>query len=49
MLKAILGATIGIFLLAGTASADEWPTRPVSMVVGFAAGGTTDVLGRIVA
>ena len=49
MLKAILGATVGIFALAGAASADEWPTRPVSMVVGYAAGGTTDLLGRIVA
>ena len=27
---------------------DSWPTRPVTMVVGFAAGGGTDVLGRIV-
>ncbi|MFN0304396.1 MAG: Bug family tripartite tricarboxylate transporter substrate binding protein [Burkholderiales bacterium] len=28
-------------------SAQSWPTRPVTMVVGFAAGGGTDVLGRI--
>ncbi len=26
-----------------------WPTRPVTLVVPFAAGGGTDVLGRIVA
>ena len=26
----------------------NWPSRPVTMVVGFAAGGGTDVLGRIV-
>jgi tripartite-type tricarboxylate transporter receptor subunit TctC len=26
----------------------NWPTRPVTMVVGFAAGGGTDVLARIV-
>ena len=49
MLKAILGATIGTLALTGVAAAEEWPTRPVSMVVGFAAGGTTDLLGRIVA
>ena len=49
MLKAILGAMAGILALEGAASADQWPTRPVTMVVGFAAGGTTDVLGRIVA
>jgi tripartite-type tricarboxylate transporter receptor subunit TctC len=49
MLKEILGATIGVLALTGVASAEEWPTRPVNMVVGFAAGGTSDVLGRIVA
>ena len=32
-----------------TASAQAWPTRPLTMVVGFAAGGGTDVLARIVA
>jgi tripartite-type tricarboxylate transporter receptor subunit TctC len=31
------------------AQADQWPTRPLTMVVPFAAGGPTDVVGRIVA
>lgn len=31
------------------ASAQEWPQRPVRMVVGFGAGGGTDILARIVA
>ena len=31
------------------AQAQSWPTRPVTMVVPFAAGGGTDLLGRIVA
>jgi tripartite-type tricarboxylate transporter receptor subunit TctC len=35
--------------LSGTAQAQNWPTRPISMVIPFAAGGPTDVLGRIVA
>ena len=30
------------------ASAQSWPSRPVTLVVGFAAGGGTDVLGRII-
>jgi tripartite-type tricarboxylate transporter receptor subunit TctC len=29
-------------------AAQSWPTRPVTMVVPFAAGGGTDVLGRII-
>jgi tripartite-type tricarboxylate transporter receptor subunit TctC len=35
--------------LPAQASAQSWPNRPVTMVVGFAPGGGTDVLGRIVA
>ena len=33
----------------GPASAQDWPTRPVTMVVPFAAGGGADLLGRIIA
>ena len=31
------------------AQSQDWPTRPVTMVVPFAAGGPVDVLGRILA
>jgi tripartite-type tricarboxylate transporter receptor subunit TctC len=34
---------------AGIACAQDWPTRPVTMVVPFAAGGALDVVARIVA
>ncbi len=34
-------------LFCGTAAAQDWPTRPLTMVVPFAAGGPVDVLGRI--
>jgi len=28
---------------------DKWPSRPITYIVPFAAGGTTDVLGRVIA
>jgi tripartite-type tricarboxylate transporter receptor subunit TctC len=34
-------------LWCSTAAAQDWPTRPLTMVVPFAAGGPVDVLGRI--
>ncbi len=37
---------IPILALAGPASAQDWPVRPVTMVVPFAAGGPIDTLGR---
>jgi tripartite-type tricarboxylate transporter receptor subunit TctC len=50
MQKMIMSATLaGALAFAGAASAQDWPTSPVTMVVPFAAGGTTDVLGRIMA
>ena len=36
-------------LTAPPATAEEWPTRPLSMVVPFAAGSASDTVGRILA
>ena len=42
----LLAAVLATF---GFAQAQDYPTRPLTMVVPFAAGGPTDVLGRVVA
>src|SRR5215510_8306585 len=44
----LLAAATVILAAASPAAAQSWPTRPVSMVVPFAAGGGTDVLGRVI-
>ena len=49
--RTTLIAVAAIFSLGcpGAATAQDWPTRPVTMVVPFAAGGPVDALGRILA
>jgi tripartite-type tricarboxylate transporter receptor subunit TctC len=50
MLMRISAAVAGLCLtLAGGAWAQNYPTKPVTMIIPFAAGGPTDVLGRVMA
>jgi tripartite-type tricarboxylate transporter receptor subunit TctC len=42
-------AGAAVVAMAGSAMAQDFPTRPITMVIPFAAGGPTDVLGRAVA
>jgi tripartite-type tricarboxylate transporter receptor subunit TctC len=47
--KAALGAIAAVFAFASSALAQNFPTRQMTMIVPFAAGGPQDGIGRIVA
>jgi tripartite-type tricarboxylate transporter receptor subunit TctC len=48
MRKTILGLTLaGCLAWAGIAAAQDYPNHPMTMIIPFAAGGPTDVLGRV--
>src|SRR4051794_20073031 len=49
LLLRLLAGTIAIGLVAAPAAAQsDYPRRPITMIVPFAAGGPTDVVARIV-
>ena len=48
MRKLLLGALLALTSLAGAASAQDFPNHTLTMVIPFAAGGPTDVLGRVI-
>ena len=49
MRRAILAALTAILAFGGIARADKFPSRPITVVVPFAAGGPSDVMARILA
>src|SRR6266540_1219544 len=49
MLKAMGAAAIALLLQFAVASAQDWPSRAITMIVPYAAGGPVDTLGRILA
>jgi tripartite-type tricarboxylate transporter receptor subunit TctC len=47
MRKTAVVATAAFIALTGTISAQDWPTRPITMIIPFAPGGGVDASGRI--
>jgi tripartite-type tricarboxylate transporter receptor subunit TctC len=43
----VAGALVGALALSTLARAEDWPTRPITLVVPFSAGGGVDVSARI--
>ncbi|WP_173930992.1 tripartite tricarboxylate transporter substrate binding protein [Chelativorans sp. Marseille-P2723] len=47
--RTFLGLAAAACILTGAAAAQEWPSKPITLVVPFAPGGATDVSARILA
>ncbi|MGJ7521004.1 Bug family tripartite tricarboxylate transporter substrate binding protein [Variovorax sp. LT1P1] len=45
---ALLSAALSLFIHAAPATAEEWPTKPVTMIMGFPAGSGVDVVARAI-
>ena len=48
-LRALLGAACLVLTATGLATAQDYPTRPVRMIIPFPPGGSNDVVGRLIA
>jgi tripartite-type tricarboxylate transporter receptor subunit TctC len=47
--RSLLAVSIAVLLPIGDTAAQDWPQRPVRIIVPFGPGGGSDIIGRIVA
>lgn len=43
----VIGVALAMFAQSALAQTEDWPKRPVTVVVGFSPGGTTDIIARM--
>jgi len=48
-IRSLLAAGIACLAVTAPVFAQEWPTRPVTLVVPFPPGGGTDIVARLIA
>ncbi len=48
-MKKLVALTLAAILAGGAAMADDWPSRPVTITVGFGPGSTPDLMARLIA
>jgi tripartite-type tricarboxylate transporter receptor subunit TctC len=49
LLKSLAAATTGTWLLPGALAQSAYPNRPVKLIIPFPPGGSTDIVGRLLA
>jgi tripartite-type tricarboxylate transporter receptor subunit TctC len=47
--RLMLGVLLGAVLTASAQAQDAWPSRPITLIAPYAAGGSTDLVGRVLA
>jgi tripartite-type tricarboxylate transporter receptor subunit TctC len=49
MMRRLISLALAMVLSTAAQAQSAWPTKPIRLIVGFAAGGSTDVTARIIA